>query len=40
MYPSVLSAAVLIKTGQALGLVHDIVMPKPGIGQLLVKNKK
>ena len=39
MYPSVISAAVLIKTGQALDLVHDIVMPKPGVGQLLVKIK-
>lgn len=39
MYPSNISAAVLVKTGEALQLVNDIVMPKPAAGQLLVKIK-
>lgn len=39
MYPSKISAAVLVKTGEALQLVHDIFMPKPAAGQLLVKIK-
>ncbi len=39
MHPSTISAAVLVKTGQELQLVHDIVFPKPAAGQLLVKIK-
>ena len=39
MYPSTISAAVLVNTGKPLQLVHDIVMPKPAAGQLLVKIK-
>ena len=39
MRPSVLSAAVLVNTGRPLQVLHDITMPKPGAGQLLVKIK-